>query len=144
MADEVDKYQRTFAARVSKFFSDCEKEAKEINEINEELKKMPPVEEGVDEELDARVQELKDRRDELEKCIQEKRKKAVDALQTIPLPPQAPPKVQQKLPPWIVEVIKKGGIPLGKGWILKPDIDINWKTLEFKKFEIIFEVPLPF
>jgi hypothetical protein len=58
-------------------------------------------------------------------------------------PNGADPKEIKGLPPWLEEIIKKEGLPLGKTIAISPDVDIDLKTMKIKKLAITFRVELP-
>ena len=57
-------------------------------------------------------------------------------------PKNADPKELKKLPDWLSDIIKKKGLPLGKGVSVAPDIDFDFKAMKFKKAGVTFTIDL--
>jgi len=50
--------------------------------------------------------------------------------------PKAPEKELLKIPDWLKDIIKKKGVPLGKGVIISPKVDFDFKSRKLKSLGI--------
>ena len=60
-------------------------------------------------------------------------------LMLLEVDPKADQKELIKLPPWIKEIVKKGGIPVTENVTITPDVDFDLKSKKLKKFGITFK-----
>ena len=82
------------------------------------------------------MEELKKKRDDLRGKMDAAENSLRVNLVVIQPAPDAPEKELIKVPDWMKEIIKRKGIPLGKGVSIAPDIKFDFKSKKLKSIGI--------
>ena len=141
MADiAVENYKKAVSKAVDRFEGKLEKIGKDLQPVLEELTKLKDAK---DEGAKKRAAELQKQVDAAEKALDKAGMELRTDLMLLDPPKSADPKEASKLPGWMKDIIKKGGLPLGKDVSVKPDIDIDTKSMKLKKVAVEFKIDLP-
>ncbi len=131
----VENYKKS----VSKAFERWEKKiqdcAKKLAPITAELDKLEAIKDP-DQDDKKRIEELRKQRDAVAKGVDKASMELRVDLMLLEVPAEAPEKELVKLPDWMKGIIKQGGIPLGKGVTLVPDVSFDFKAMKLKSFGI--------
>jgi hypothetical protein len=90
-----------------------------------------------------KLADLKKKRDALRTQIQNATLSLKVNLQVIDIDQRAKKEEVMKLPDWMEKLIKDKGIPLGKDITISPDVDIDFKTFQLKKFVVVLKWRIP-
>jgi len=134
---EVENYKKSVEKVVETWNKEIKKDVDALAKVNAELEKIEEEGQGKGKSAD----ELRKERERLQKSIEEKKMSFELNLKLLEPPTKAPEKELVKLPGFVQEIIKKKGIPLGGGFVLKPDISFDFKKGKVKKVyvELVWE-----
>ena len=126
--DQVDKVLKIWTDEAIRI-------GKELARVKEEIAKLEAN--TAPSPADAKqIQELKKKcrklHDEMDTASQELNLNLV----LITAGPKAPEKELVKIPDWLKDIIKKKGVALGKGVIISPKVDFNFKARKLKSLGI--------
>jgi hypothetical protein len=131
----VENYQKSVAKILDIWAKEAERIGKELVLVNTELDKLEALQNpGPDDKK--KIEELKKKREQCQKKMENASASLELNLKVIQLPPNADEKELIKLPAWLKDLIKKKGIPLGKGIVIKPDVEFDFKAKKLKKIGI--------
>src|SRR4051812_47936686 len=131
----VENYQKSVTKILDIWAKEADRIGKDLATINTELNKLEALQNPTPEDK-KRLEELKKKRDACYKRMNEASMELRVNLMLIELPPKADEKELIKLPAWLKEIIKKKGIPLGKGIVITPDVEFDFKAKKLKKLGI--------
>lgn len=131
----VENYKKSVARILEIWGKEAERIGKELASVNAEIDKLEALQNpGPDDKK--KLEEFKKKRD----LCHKKMESVADSLETnlnvIKLPPNTDEDELKNLPAWIKEIIKKKGIPLGKGIVITPDVEFDFKAKKLKKLGI--------
>jgi seryl-tRNA synthetase len=131
----VENYKKSVVRNVDKWNQEVEKLAKQLAPVNDDIDKLEANKNlGPDDKK--RLEQLKKQRDAIQKQIETATMKLRANLSLVEVPPNTDEKELKKVPAWLEDVIKKGGIPLGKGVSIKPDVSFDFKAMRLKSVGI--------
>ncbi|HLY54682.1 MAG TPA: hypothetical protein VKS60_03955 [Stellaceae bacterium] len=119
MSDDFDVVAKAISKLVDDWGKALEKIGKELADVQAEIEKM---------------EALKKQREGLTKDADQASNDLVQKILSVKIPPKADPQQMLKLPDVVTKYIDKNGVKLGDYGSLKPDIDIDIKKMQFKKF----------
>jgi hypothetical protein len=123
---EKEKYDKKVGEKWENFFKAIAKDAETIALINETIKEVKRREKNGEPQIPVKpIDELKDDREKLRRNIANK--EATRKLQIASLDPPMPPSGQSTKKKgefdFIEKIVKKGGIPVGAGLTVKPNLE---------------------
>jgi seryl-tRNA synthetase len=131
----VENYKKSVARILEIWGKEADRIGKELASVNAEIDKLEALQNpGPDDKK--KLEELKKRRDLCHKKMESVAASLETNLNVIKLPPNADEDELKNLPAWIKEIIKKKGIPLGKGVVITPDVEFDFKATKLKKLGI--------
>jgi seryl-tRNA synthetase len=130
----VENYQKSITKYLDIWAKEADRIGKELAAVNSELDKLEALQNpGPDDKK--RIEELKKKRENCYKRMNEASMELRVNLMSIQVPPTADEDELKKLPGWLKEIIKKKGIPLGKV-VITPDVEFDFKAKKLKKLGI--------
>ena len=149
MADiAVENYKKAVAKAVARWGDKVEQASKKAKPALDELEQLKDLKLSeqpawLSDAVKKRMIELKKQVEDLKKTLDTSAIELRADIMLLSPPNGADPKEIKGLPPWLEEIIKKEGLPLGKAIAISPDVDIDLKTMKIKKLAITFKVELP-
>ncbi len=131
-----DNYKKSVAKILDYWGKEAERVGKELAAVNAEIDKLEALQNpGPDDKK--KLEELKKKREQCRKKIES----VADSLETNLNVIKVPPTIEQEdltknLPELIKKVIKSKGIPLGKGVVITPDVEFDFKAKKLKKLGV--------
>ena len=144
----VENYKKAVAKAVARWGDKVEQASKKAKPVLTELEQLkdlklseqPP---WLGDAVKKRMVELRKQVEDLKKTLDNSAIELRTDIMLLSPPNGADPKEIKALPPWLEEIIKKEGLPLGKAVAISPDVDIDLKTMKIRKLVITFKVDLP-
>jgi hypothetical protein len=149
MADiAVENYKKAVAKAVARWGDKIEQASKKARPVLDELEQLKDLKLSeqpawLSDAVKKRMVELRKQIEDLKKTLDTSAIELRADIMLLSPPNGADPKEIKGLPPWLEEIIKKEGLPLGKTIAISPDVDIDLKTMKIKKLAITFKVELP-
>jgi seryl-tRNA synthetase len=131
----TDNYKKSVAKILDIWGKEAERIGKELAAVNAEIDKLEALQNpGPDDKK--KLEELKKKREQCHKKMESVAASLETNLNVIKLPPNIDEDELKNLPAWIKKIIKAKGIPLGKGIVITPDIEFDFKAKKLKKLGI--------
>jgi hypothetical protein len=134
----IENYKKSVTKVFDKWgkkIGDC---AKKLAPINTELAELEAIKTPSGEEK-KRIEVLRKQREAVAKEVDKASMELRVELMLIEVPSEAPEKELLQLPGWVKEIVKRGGIPLGKDVAIVPNVEFDFKASKLKKFGIDFK-----
>jgi hypothetical protein len=131
----IENYKKAVTKAFDRWEKKIEDCAKKLAPITAELDKLEASKTPSDDEK-KRIAELKKQREAVAKGVDKASMELRRDRMLLEPPSEAPEKELLKLPDWMKGIIKQGGIPLGKGVTLVPDVSFDFKAKKLKSFGI--------
>jgi hypothetical protein len=140
MGDDIriENYKKSVTKILDAWGKEAEKVGKELAPIQAELDKLEGASAPTPDDK-KRMEELKKKRDDLRGKMDAAENSLRVNLVVIQPAPDAPEKELIKVPDWMKEIIKRKGIPLGKGVSIAPDIKFDFKSKKLKSIGIMIK-----
>jgi hypothetical protein len=135
MADDIklENYKKNVARILDIWGDEAAAVAKELTPIESELKKLSQNGSPGDDDK-KRIDELKKKCADLHKRLEKANMELRVNFMGIDVPPKADEKELVKIPPWVKDIIKRKGLPLGKEVSIAPTVDFDVKSKKVKSF----------
>jgi hypothetical protein len=131
----TENYKKSVARIFDIWGKEAERVGKELATVNAEIDKLEALQNpGPDDKK--KLEELKKKRQQCEDRIESVAASLETNLNVIKMPPTIDEDELKNLPAWIKEIIKKKGIPLGKGVVITPNVEFDFKAKKLKKLGI--------
>jgi hypothetical protein len=131
---DVENYKKSVSKIVDEWGKEAARIAKELEPISAELDQLDALKTPTPDDK-KKADDLRKKRDALRQEMENASASLELNLKVIEPPPKADEKELDKIPPWLKEIIKKKGIPLGNVTIA-PNINFDFKKKKLKSLGI--------
>jgi chromosome segregation ATPase len=131
----VENYKKAVERAVDRWSAKIAKVKPRLDAIRTELQELEEIEEPSDDDK-KQIAALKKEREECKKAIEKANMELKLDLMLLELDKKANEKEALKLPPWLKDIVKKGGIPLSDSVTLVPDASFDLKAKKLKSFSL--------
>lgn len=131
---DVENYKKSVSKILDEWGKEAARVAKELEPITAELDQLDALKNPTPDDK-KKADELRKKRDALRQEMDNASASLELNLKVIDVPPKADEKELVKLPPWLKDIIKKKGVPLG-GVVITPNINFDFKKKKLKSIGI--------